>query len=89
MYMCLFVLHISIKLGLLCYHLIQEISPCSLVVRKNVSSQCVTISNALCVFLGEVGGWKNYFTVNQSERIDAIMKEKLKDTDIRIVDELK
>ena len=32
---------------------------------------------------GKVGGWKDYFTVNQSERIDAIMEEKLKDTDIK------
>jgi len=38
--------------------------------------------------LGEVGGWKDYFTVRQSERIDKIIKEKFKDTDIEFTYEL-
>ena len=32
---------------------------------------------------GKVGGWKEYFTVSQSEMIDKMMEEKLKDTDIK------
>ena len=36
-----------------------------------------------CIILGEVGGWKDQFTVRQSELIDEIFVEKLKDTDIK------
>ena len=31
----------------------------------------------LSLFLGDVGGWKDYFSVKQSEEIDAQVEEKL------------
>ncbi|XP_078489376.1 cytosolic sulfotransferase 3-like [Ciona intestinalis] len=37
---------------------------------------------------GKVGDWKNYFTVAQSEKMDALVKEKLADTDIKFIYEL-
>ena len=37
---------------------------------------------------GEVGGWKDHFTVRQSEKIDQIFEEKLKKTDIKFIYEL-
>ncbi|XP_076821597.1 amine sulfotransferase-like [Clavelina lepadiformis] len=37
---------------------------------------------------GEVGGWKNHFTVAQSEQIDAILEEKLNGVDIQFTYEL-
>ena len=38
--------------------------------------------------LGEVGEWKDYFTVSQSERIDKIIEEKFKNTNIKFIYEL-
>uniref|UniRef100_F6ZNS9 Sulfotransferase n=1 Tax=Ciona intestinalis TaxID=7719 RepID=F6ZNS9_CIOIN len=38
--------------------------------------------------LGKVGDWKNHFTVAQSERMDALVKEKLSGTDIQFTYEL-
>nr|XP_026691902.1 cytosolic sulfotransferase 3 [Ciona intestinalis] len=37
---------------------------------------------------GKVGDWKNHFTVAQSERMDALVKEKLSGTDIQFTYEL-
>lgn len=42
----------------------------------------------LICFLGEVGGWKNYFTVAQSEYIDKLFEEKLSHTGIKFTYEL-
>nr|XP_026691622.1 bile salt sulfotransferase-like [Ciona intestinalis] len=37
---------------------------------------------------GEVGDWKNHFTVAQSEKVDALVKQKLAGTDIKFTYEL-
>ncbi|XP_078489794.1 sulfotransferase 2A1-like [Ciona intestinalis] len=37
---------------------------------------------------GEVGDWKNHFTVAQSEKVDALVEEKLAETDIKFTYEL-
>ena len=33
--------------------------------------------------LGGVGGWKDYFTVRQSEEWDKLVEEKLKNTEVK------
>ena len=40
------------------------------------------------LFAGEVGGWKDHLTVRQSEKIDQIFEEKMKNTDIKFIYEL-
>ena len=33
-----------------------------------------------CYILGGVGGWKDWFTVSQNERLDKYLKDKMKDS---------
>lgn len=46
------------------------------------------ITFMLLTFLGEVGGWKDYFTVAQSELMDKLIQEKLGQTGIKFTYEL-
>lgn len=37
-----------------------------------------------CSFSGEIGDWKNHFTVAMNENFDAIFREEMKNSNIQV-----
>ncbi|CAK8673656.1 unnamed protein product [Clavelina lepadiformis] len=52
---------------------------------KEALSEEHAITKHINMRKGAVGGWKNFFTVAQSEQVDDIMREKLAATDIQFI----
>ena len=46
------------------------------------NSKIFTTENVSFIRKGQVGDWKNYFTVQQNEYMDKLIEERLKDTGI-------
>ncbi|CAN9505972.1 unnamed protein product [Ophioblennius macclurei] len=44
-------------------------------------------SSNMCIFMckGQIGNWKNFFTAEQSQRVDRVLQEKLGDLSLKFV----